>query len=81
MATEPQTDTGGMREGYNHLERAYMQEYLRGHGFSLETLRDLPAERAKALLRDASIYASMKLSEVEARAHLVEELHGGTRSI
>lgn len=60
-----------------YLEWAYLEEHLKGLGFSLEELRTLPSERAKAIMRDASLFASLRMSEVEARSHLVEELHGG----
>lgn len=76
MATEPTRDTDA-RYTYAHLERAYLQEYLRGLGLSLESVRELPEPRRRELLRAASLFASTKLSEVEARAHLIEELHGG----
>lgn len=75
-------DTGSVddttaRVAQSYLERAYLEEYLKGIGYSLEQLHHLPSERAKALMRDASLFASMRLTEVEARSHLVEELHGG----
>jgi hypothetical protein len=54
-----------------------MEEYLAGQGYSLAQLRLLPGQRARALMREASLFASLRLSEVEARSHLVEELHGG----
>lgn len=60
-----------------YLEHAYFEEYLKGLGYSFKDLETLPAERAKALMRDASLFASMRMSEVEARSHLLEELHGG----
>jgi hypothetical protein len=60
-----------------YLEWAYLEEYLASIGFSFQELRTLPGARARALMRDASLFASMRLSEVEARAHLIEELRGG----
>ncbi|HMQ30740.1 MAG TPA: hypothetical protein PKD53_08415 [Chloroflexaceae bacterium] len=65
------------RPGQAALERAYVEEYLRAHGTSLDQLTHLPGEQARALMREASLYASLRLTEVEARSHLVEELHGG----
>lgn len=65
------------RMAQSHLERAFMEEYLRGLGLTLNDLRLLPTPKARELLRAASVYASMRLSEVESRSHLVEELHGG----
>jgi nitrate reductase beta subunit len=61
------------------LERAYIEQYLSGLGYSLESLRDLPEAQAKPLMRAASLYASLRLTEVEARSHFVEEMHGGSR--
>lgn len=63
--------------GYEaQLERAYIEDYLRRLGYSLESIKALPEEEAKQVMRAASLYASTKLSEVENRSHLVEELHG-----
>lgn len=60
-----------------YLEWAYLEEHLKSLGFSFEELRTMPSERAKAIMRDASLFASLRMSEVEARSHLIEELHGG----
>jgi hypothetical protein len=65
------------RSGYTQLETAFINEFLRGMGFTLEGLQDLKREQAQALLRAACLYASGRLAEVEARSHLVDELHGG----
>ena len=58
------------------LEAELIDEYLKAHGQDHTSVRALPAEQARHLLTDASVYASSKLSEVEARAHYVHELHG-----
>ena len=58
------------------LERALIDEYLRSQGYELRTLHELPAERVKQLLREASLYAAGKLTEVEARASYVQDIHG-----
>ena len=76
MAARVADDTTA-RLAQAYLEWAYLEEYLRSVGYSLEQLHQLPSARAKAIMRDASLFASMRLSEVEARSHLVEELHGG----
>jgi hypothetical protein len=70
-------DDSTARVAQAYLEWAYLEEYLKSIGYSLEQLRTLPGARARALMRDASLFASMRLSEVEARSHLLEELHGG----
>ena len=51
-------------------------QYLRSQGYELRTLHELPAERVKQLLREASLYAAGKLTEVEARASYVQDIHG-----
>lgn len=70
-------DNATARVAQSYLEWAYLEEYLKSLGFSLDQLHTMPSEQARALMREASLFASMRLSEVEARSHLVEELHGG----
>lgn len=84
MIATPNNDElvdAGAREGYEHLEQAYILEYLRSQGLTLDQVRAMPADQAKAIMRAASLYASTRMSVVEARAHLVEELHGGPRTV
>lgn len=57
------------------LEKALMEEYLHEQGYSLEKLKELPKEIVAKLMKEASRYASLKMEEVEARAHFVEEIH------
>jgi hypothetical protein len=63
------------QDPHAQLERAFIDEYLRAHHCSLETLAQLPPAEAAQLLRQASIYASGRLTEVESRAHYVDDLH------
>jgi hypothetical protein len=63
------------------LERAAIAAYLRSRGHDFDTLRQLPEDQADALLKEASIYASGRLTEVEKRAHYVDELHETARSV
>lgn len=57
------------------LEKALIEEYLKEQGYTLEKLKELPERVAKQLMKEASRYASLKLEEIESRAHLVEEIH------
>lgn len=57
------------------LELALIQEYLREKGHVLEDLKSLPAEEAEKIMKEASLYASLKMEEVKARANLINELH------
>ena len=62
------------------LEKALIQEYLKEQGYSLEKLKELPKEIAEKLMKDASQYASLKMEEVKARAHFIEEIHDTSSS-
>ena len=57
------------------LEVSFIEEYLHGRGQQLHTLNALPPAEANALMKEASAYASGRLTEVESRAHLVGDLH------
>jgi hypothetical protein len=59
----------------SRLELSLIDEYVRMHGHDPVRLVDLPAGERDALLREASLYASGKLCEVETRSHFVHELH------
>jgi len=63
------------------LERAFIEEYLQDRGHPLSGLHNLPSEQADALMKEASAYASGRLSEVETRAHLVTDLHDVTEPL
>jgi hypothetical protein len=63
------------------LERAFIEEYLQGRGHHLNGLRELPTEQATALMKEASTYASGRLTEFETRAHLVSDLHDASEPL
>lgn len=63
------------------LENALIEEYLKEKGYSHEALKKLPAELAAKLMKEASQYASLKMEEVAARAHLVKELQEDASSL
>lgn len=75
MNTKPIKQTEAVEDRNAILEKALIEEYLREKGFTLETVKSLPAMLAEKLLREASQYASLKMEEVEARARFVKELH------
>jgi hypothetical protein len=60
------------------LEKAFITEYLRGRGYDVHCLHVMPEELVKELMTEASVYASGKLTEIEARASFVDELHGAS---
>jgi hypothetical protein len=56
------------------LERALIDEYLASRGHTLRSMDDLPPAEREPLLRAATASATLKLAEIEARAHLLERL-------
>ena len=79
MTPEPTAETVPVVPA--QLERAYIEQYLHSVGHSLAEVETLPKAQATELMRAASLYASMRLAEVETRSHLVEDMHGGSRPI
>jgi hypothetical protein len=66
-----------MEAPLGQLERAFIDAYVRSQGHDPAHLDALPEGERDALLKAASIHASAKLSEVEARSHLLKDLHDG----
>jgi hypothetical protein len=75
MNTKPIGDTEPVEDPNAMLEKALIEEYLKEKGYTHDDLKKLPAELAEKLMKEASQYASLKMEEVEARAHFVKELH------
>lgn len=63
------------------LERALIDEFVRARGYDPLTLAGLPEGERERLLTEASVYASGKLMEVEARSHFLDDLHDGIKGI
>jgi len=57
------------------LERCLIDEYLKNKGHTRDSLKILPDEVARQFMKEASTYASGKLSEIEIRARFTEDLH------
>ena len=57
------------------LERTFIEEYIRRQGHDPARLPDLDPDERERLLRDASVYASTRLMEVEARSHFLDDMH------
>ena len=58
------------------LERQLLHAYLAGAGYDFHDLITRNDDDARQLLTDASLYASERLSEIEARAHYLNKLRG-----
>jgi hypothetical protein len=57
------------------LERNLIDEFLGSRGYSRHLASELPVPEAATLLRAASEYASLRLAEIESKAHYVDEIH------
>ena len=76
MSTEKNNNSKPLMEDMHAaLEKSLIEAYLKGKGYTLTSLKKLPEEKAKQLMKEASVFASGKLAELEERAHFVEELH------
>lgn len=69
------SDTAPIQPPLGELEQTLIDEYVRARGYDPSNLAELSADVRHDLLKDASLYASTKLSEVESRSHFVQELH------
>ena len=67
-------ENGGAEEIHALLERCLIDGYLQKQGYTRESLKDLPEDLAQKLMKEASIYASGKLSEIEIKARLVKDI-------
>jgi hypothetical protein len=61
------------------IERALIDQFLRSQGYDdAHSMAVLTDDERVELLKAASVFASTRLSEIESRAHLLEELHQRT---
>ena len=75
MNAKPINDTEPIEDPNAMLEKALIEEFLKQKGYTHDDLKKLPAELVEKLMKEALQYASLKMEEVEARAHFVKELH------
>lgn len=57
------------------LEKSLIETYLKSKGYTRGDLKKLPEAEARQLMKEASIYASGKLAELEERAQFLQNLH------
>jgi hypothetical protein len=65
-----------VEEPLAELERQLIGAYVAGAGEELEALLARDDEGALQLLAEASLYASVRLTEVESRSHYLHKLRG-----
>ncbi|NJC96525.1 MAG: hypothetical protein C3F07_07805 [Anaerolineales bacterium] len=81
MTAKPTNNVEPIEDRNALLEKILIEEYLHEKGYTLKELKKLPAELADKLMKEASQYASLKMEEVEARAHFVKELQDDGSSL
>lgn len=81
MNSKPINDTEPVEDPNAMLEKALIEEFLKQKGYTHDDLKKLPAELVEKLMKEASQYASLKMEEVEAKAHFVKELHDDASSL
>ena len=64
-----------MNSPLGQLELSLIDDFIHGRGYDPHDLADLPEDVREKLLIDASVYASGKLVEVEARSHYLDDIH------
>jgi len=69
-------DQPPLEEPLAELERQLIHAYVTGAGENVHDLMTRDDDAARQLLADASLYASERLSEIEARSHFLKKLHG-----
>lgn len=57
------------------LEEACVEEYLSAHGYTPESVCELPAAAAEALMTSAHRAAVQRLTEIECRSHWLHGIH------
>ena len=65
-----------VEEPLAQLERQLIDAYLTGIGQNFRDLMVRDDAAARRLLAEASLHASERLSEIEARSHFLKKLHG-----
>jgi hypothetical protein len=68
-------NTATLADQAGPLEQRLIDEYLESRGQTRRSVRELPEREALRLLRGASDYASLRLAEIDARAHYVDAIH------
>ena len=71
----PDSDQAPRPDQTAELEKALIAEFLEQRGHTLHSIQSLPDAERHVQMREASLHASMRLTEVESRARFVDDLH------
>jgi hypothetical protein len=76
MAINRRPDPERSMDPHGPLECALIDEFLAERGHTLRSVGSLPLPERRELLRRATSYATLRLAEIESRAHFVGDLEG-----
>lgn len=56
------------------LERNLIEEYLLEKGYRLSDLKNMPTREASDLMKEACLYAALRLAEIESRGEFQRKI-------
>ena len=63
------------KDSRSYLERQLIIDFLATKGYCQKDLKALPGSKSKKILTEASIYASNKLAEIQAKHRYLQTIH------
>ena len=75
LASESTANICGEERAQAVMERALLEAYLKSKGHSLKSLKEMPREKADALMAEACLYSSLRLAQMESAAHFREKIN------
>ncbi|MBN1450543.1 MAG: hypothetical protein JW963_05960 [Anaerolineales bacterium] len=75
MSERKMSDQARFEEFNTSPEKNFIEDYLEEKGYTLADLKHLDPAQARQLMKEACVYASNKLAEIELRADFVHRLH------
>lgn len=81
MTTRPTENVEHTEDRNELFEKELVEEYLLERGYTLESLKKLPVNLVKQLMKEAFQHATLKMEEVKAQAHFVKGLQSDSSSL
>lgn len=80
MRTNSLTESAPLaQDPHSEAEMMHIAEYLKNTGYTAEKLAKLSEDEKRRLMEKASLYASLRLAELEMGAAFVDTLHHDTK--
>ncbi len=63
------------KDGYQSaMEKLLIEKYVHDKGYTLSDLNNLPEEDARQIMKEACLYASLKLTQMESTSRLRDDI-------